>query len=200
MITITATTTMKKLISRFTILFFLIVMTNTLIAQKTNVDLIVKNARIYTVNESFDIVEAMAVDHGKFVAVGADDEIMSSFTSDNIVDAHEKFVYPGFNDGHSHFLGYGIMKSKYANLVGTGSLDEVVERTVVHNNKYPGAWILGRGWDQNDWADISFPTKDKLDKAFPNNPVVLTRIDGHAVLINSKALKLANIDSSTEVD
>lgn len=167
--------------------------------KKTDVDLIVKNASIYTVNDSFDIVEAIAISKGKFVAIGTNSEILTSYSSENIVDAKGKYIYPGFNDGHSHFLGYGMMKTKYADLVGTKSFDEVVERVVSHNNSYPGEWILGRGWDQNDWHDISFPTKEKLDNAFPNKPVVLTRIDGHAVIANSEALTRAGIDSKTTI-
>lgn len=169
-------------------------------AQKVNVDLIVTNAKIYTVNNSFDIVEAMAVDKGTFVAVGTADEILSVYSSNNIINAQGKFVYPGFNDGHSHFLSYGLTATKYANLVGTKSFDEVLERVKDHYNNFPGEWILGRGWDQNDWEDISFPTKEKLDKIFPDNPVVLTRIDGHAVLINSKALELADINVNSNVE
>jgi hypothetical protein len=181
------------------ILFFLIIST-TIMAQKTNVDLIVTNARIYTVNDSFDIVETLVVKDGKFVATGTSAEILSKFSSDKIVDANNKFIYPGFNDGHSHFLGYGLSVTKYANLVGTDSYDEVIERVVDHQIKYPSFWILGRGWDQNDWDEVSFPTNEELDEIFPDNPVVLTRIDGHAVLINSKALKLAGINENSVVD
>ena len=125
---------------------------------------------------------------------------MSKFSSDKIVDANNKVIYPGFNDGHSHFLGYGLSVTKYANLVGTDSYDEVIERVVDHQIKYPSFWILGRGWDQNDWDEVSFPTNEELDEIFPDNPVVLTRIDGHAVLINSKALKLAGINENSVVD
>jgi len=173
----------------------------TTVAQKTNVDLIVTNAKIYTINNSFDIVDAMAINNGKFEAVGTVDDILKKYSSENILDAQGKYVYPGFNDGHSHFLGYGMMKTKYADLVGTSSFDEIIEIVKVHNYMYPtSGWILGRGWDQNDWDDKRFPTKDKLDKAFPNTPVMLTRIDGHAVIVNSAALKLAGIDINTIVD
>ena len=191
---------MKKFIQLSSTLLFLIIMVATTVnAQKVNVDLIVTNAKIYTVNNTFDINEALAVNDGKFVAVGTTDEILSAYTSNNVINAQSNFIYPGFNDGHSHFLGYGLATTKYANLVGTNSYDEVIERTKVHFEKYPGEWILGRGWDQNDWQDISFPTKEKLDIAFPNNPVVLTRIDGHAVVANSKALELADIKANTIV-
>ncbi len=169
------------------------------VAQKTEVDLIVTNASIYTVNDSFDIVDAMAINKGKFVGVGTSNDILKMYSSENIVDAKGKFIYPGFNDGHSHFLGYGMMKTKYADLTGTKSYDEIIEIIKAHNKEYPSEWILGRGWDQNDWSNKQFPTKDKLDKAFPSTPVILTRIDGHAVIINSTALKLAGIDANTVV-
>ncbi|MBC8320764.1 MAG: amidohydrolase [Bacteroidetes bacterium] len=191
---------MTTLLSKIKITLYLVIMATTLIAQKANVDLIITNARIYTVNESFDINEALAVDKGKFVAVGSTDAVLSSFKSDNIVNGQGKFIYPGFNDGHNHFLGYGLMETKYANLVGTASFDEVIDRLADHAKNFPGEWILGRGWDQNDWENISFPTKDKLDKVFPNNPVVLTRIDGHAVIANTQALNRAGIDIVSSVD
>jgi predicted amidohydrolase YtcJ len=191
---------MKLLFFRYKLLIILIMIAPSFYAQDTNVDLIVTNASIYTVNNSFDIVEAMAINKGEFVAVGTVDDILKKYSSDNIVNAQGKYIYPGFNDGHSHFLGYGMMKTKYANLVGTGSFDEIIEIVVAHNDLYTSSWILGRGWDQNDWGDNKFPTKDKLDKIFPNTPVILTRIDGHAIIVNSAALKLAGIDANTMVD
>ena len=174
-------------------------MSSTVVAQKTEVDLIVINASVYTVNNSFDIAEAMAINKGKFVGIETNDDILKTYSSENLVDAQGKFIYPGFNDGHSHFLGYGMMKTKYANLVGSDSFDEIIEIVKAHNELYSSNWILGRGWDQNDWDNKRFPTKDKLDKAFPNTPVILTRIDGHAVIVNSAALKLAGIDANTVV-
>ena len=182
------------------IILFLLIISTTIMAQKTNVDLIVTNATIYTVNDLFEIVDAFVVDNGKFLAMGTIDEILSEFSSDRILDANSKFIYPGFNDGHSHFLGYGLSVTKYANLVGTKSYNEVIERVIDHQKNYPGFWILGRGWDQNDWDKIAFPTKNELDSLFPDNPVVLTRIDGHAVLINSKAIELAGINENSVID
>jgi len=192
-------TTMKTIFFKYKILIFIIMISSVVVAQKIEVDLIVTKASIYTVNNSFDIVEAMAINNGKFVAVGTDDDILESYSSVNIIDAKGKYIYPGFNDGHSHFLGYGMSKTKYANLKETKSYDEIIEIIKIHNKEYPSEWVLGRGWDQNDWIDKSFPTKEKLDKAFPDNPVILTRIDGHAVLVNSTALKLAGISANTTI-
>jgi len=175
-------------------------LTTSVIAQKSKVDLIITNGKIYTVNNNFSIVEALAIVDGKFIAMGSSNEILNKYSSTKVIDARGKFIYPGFNDGHSHFLGYGLTKTKYANLVGTTSFNEVIKITEAHHKKYPGNWILGRGWDQNDWKNKSFPTNEALDKAFPNNPVALTRIDGHAVLVNSEALRLAGITAKTKID
>ena len=167
--------------------------------QKQHVELIVHNARVYTVNAQFEQAEAFAIADGRFVALGASNQILNAYRADEVVDAKGSFIYPGFNDGHSHFMGYGITKTKYTNLVGTISYEDVIGRLLAHFEKYPSEWVLGRGWDQNDWKDQSWPDKEKLDEAFPNNPVVLTRIDGHAILANSKAMQLAGITKKSKV-
>jgi predicted amidohydrolase YtcJ len=166
---------------------------------KEKADLIVRNAKVYTVDDEFALKQAFAVRDGKFIAVGSDDDILEKYDSDDIVDAGGKPVYPGFYDAHCHFFGYGTNLIKRADLVGTTSFEEVVERLKEHHAKYPTDWIEGRGWDQNDWAVKEFPTKDLLDAAFPNNPVYLIRIDGHAALVNSEALKRAGITHKTKV-
>jgi len=178
-----------------TLLIMLQMITIACLAQKQKVGLIVYNAKVYTVNPQFERLEAFAVDKGRFVAIGTSREILDKYTADELVDAKGHFIYPGFNDGHSHFMGYGITKTKYANLVGTTSFDNVIERLVAHFENNPSGWLLGRGWDQNDWEKQSWPTKEKLDAVFPDIPVVITRIDGHAILANSKAMQIAGIDA-----
>lgn len=168
--------------------------------SKQKADLVVYNAVVYTVNPSFDTVSAFAVKDGKFLAVGTNREILDHYKTKQIIDAKGKAVYPGFNDGHSHFLAYGQTLLRWANLVGTKSFDAVLKVLKAHQQKYPEKWILGRGWDQNDWAIQKYPTNEKLDSLFPGHPVVLTRIDGHAVLVSSEALKLAGITASTKID
>ncbi len=193
----------KYRLSQATVLIFLLVigiLAFSACKGKMKVDTIIKNATVYTVNSEFEIVESLAISEGKIVGFGTESEIQSTFRSDNVIDLKGGYVYPGFNDGHSHFLGYGIMQTKYANLVGTKSFEEVVQKVIDHSKKYPGEWILGRGWDQNDWEIIDFPTNDLLNKAFPTTPVALTRIDGHALIVNDAALKLAGIHASTIID
>ena len=168
--------------------------------SKQKADLIVYHAVVYTVNQQFDTVTAFAVKDGKFLATGSDKEILSRYEAKRTIDAHGNAVYPGFNDGHSHFLAYGQTLVRWANLVGTRSFDEVLEVLKSHQKKYPSAWVLGRGWDQNDWPVQKYPVNEKLDELFPGQPVVLTRIDGHAVLASSEALKRAGITGSTKID
>ncbi|GAB4395447.1 MAG: amidohydrolase [Microscillaceae bacterium] len=118
---------------------------------------------------------------------------MKNYTADKIIDAQGKPVYPGFIDAHCHFYNYGRFLQE-VNLVGTKSYAEVLEKLLAHRQEHPEEpWIVGRGWDQNDWAELEFPNKSPLDSLFPNTPVYLTRIDGHAALVNQKALEQAGI-------
>jgi predicted amidohydrolase YtcJ len=181
---------------KFGIIFMMIMMVVTSCKQK--VDLVVYNANVYTVNEKFDLATSFAVDGGRILAVGNDDEIRKSYTSNQMIDAERNAIYPGFNDGHSHFLGYGLSAFN-VNLVGTTSFDEVIERVLDHHKNFPSEWITGRGWDQNDWEEKEFPTKEKLDEAFPDIPVVLRRVDGHALIANSEAMKRAGISATSSI-
>ena len=179
---------------------FLILMTlASCSTQKEKADLIVRNARVYKVDSAFGMAEAFAVKDGRFIAVGSNDEILDHFTSDSILDAGGKPVYPGFFDAHCHFLSYGKTLTD-ADLTGCGSFDEVVKRVEAHSKKSKGSWIKGRGWDQNLWKIKVFPVKDTLDALFPKTPVILIRIDGHAALVNQAALDYAGITAVTKVD
>jgi predicted amidohydrolase YtcJ len=168
-------------------------------SQKEKVDLFVTNARVYTADSTFSTVSAFVVKDGKFLAVGSADELVKAYDADSTADLNGQPVYPGFFDPHSHFLGLGQMLDQ-ADLVSTESYDEIINRLKQFARKHPDAiWLIGRGWDQNDWADKQFPTKEKLDAAFPNIPVALTRIDGHALLVNSKALRLAQVTAGSKL-
>lgn len=163
-------------------------------------DFIVFNATIYTVDSTFSKATALAVKDGKFALVGDSATVFSQYTADSVIDAEGKALYPGLYDAHAHFYGLGQMLDQ-ADLVETQSAEEVVERLKKYQAAHPDrVWIIGRGWDQNDWTTKKFPTKEILDKAFPNNPVYLTRIDGHAAWVNSKALQLGKITAATKVE
>lgn len=171
-----------------------------LLAQKQQADLIVHNAVIYTVNNQFSTAEAFAVKDGKFIWVGSSKDILAQYNAKQKIDANKKSVYPGFYDPHSHFLGLGQMLNQ-CDLVDTKSYEEIIDRLTKFAAEHPDhQWIIGRGWDQNDWPVKVFPTKELLDKAFPNKPVLLTRIDGHAAIINSKAIQLAKISPASKVN
>jgi len=157
------------------------------------------NGTVYTVDSSFTITNSMVVDDGKIVFVGDEKSARSQFEFETETDLKGKFVYPGFIDPHSHFYGYGQTLNR-VNLVGTTSWDEVVSRTVDFASSHKTGWLQGRGWDQNDWIEKSFPTNEKLTKQFPDRPVFLKRIDGHAAIANDFALNLAGITSETKIE
>ena len=163
------------------------------------VDLLVINAKVYTVDDEFSIVEAFAVEGGKIVATGNTEEITAGYTSDNTIDAEGRTILPGFIDAHAHFYGFGL-QLQTVNLTGTKSFEEVVSRIVDFQKEKNVDFIIGRGWDQNDWENKEFPVKDTLDILFPNTPVSITRIDGHALLANQAALDAAGITVDTPVE
>lgn len=159
------------------------------------IDLLVYNAKIYTVDSGFTIAEAMAISEGKILETGSTISLSEKYAAKEKLDAGGKFIYPGFIDAHAHFYRYGL-GLQTENLTGTKSWKEVVERMKLFASDkkiQAGSWVRGRGWDQNDWEIKQFPGKDELDLAFPEHPVLLTRIDGHAAMANQKALDLAGI-------
>ena len=168
-------------------------------SQREAVDLLVTNATVYTVDSTFSKAEAFAVKDGKFVAVGTAADLKAKYEAKQEVDAKGRFVYPGFYDAHCHFYRYSLGLSS-ADLVGTTSWEDVLQRLRTHRQKFPqAAWLLGRGWDQNDWPGKQFPTKEALDRLFPNVPVAIIRVDGHAALVNQKALDLAGVTAATPI-
>jgi predicted amidohydrolase YtcJ len=166
--------------------------------SKKNVSLIISNTKIYTVNDSFSTATCMAIDHGKIVAIGNNVEIQTKFSSSNNIDAKGNTIFPGFIDAHCHFTGYATDMWK-CNLTGTTSFAEIVKKIKDYSATAPMEWIYGRGWDQNDWAVKQFPTKEVFDSLFPNRPVFIKRIDGHAALLNQKALDIAGITINTKI-
>jgi predicted amidohydrolase YtcJ len=170
-----------------------------LAAQQAPADLILTNGRIYTVDDSRPIVTALAVRGGRVAFVG---DTRGALTlrgaQTRVIDLAGRTVIPGMVDAHGHVSGLGEALAN-ADLVGSTSVDEVVARVVAKAQGRPaGQWISGRGWDQNRWGDTRFPTHDKLTAAFPNNPVILGRVDGHAIFVNKKAMELANVTAATK--
>lgn len=151
-------------------------------------DLVVHNARIVTMDSVDHVYQAMAIRDGRIVELGPEQRIRNRYRATRTYDAAGRTIYPGFIDGHCHFLGYGLNKQKI-DLTGARSWSEVLERTRVFAQAHPDrTWIIGRGWDQNLWADKQDPDKDELDRLFPDRPVLLQRIDGHAAVVNQAAM------------
>lgn len=166
-------------------------------AEKKNVDIVLAGA-IYTCDSVLSTTEAIAIKGGEIVAIGDRKQILRQYSADNYISDDSFFIYPGFIDAHCHFSGYALTSYRL-DLIGTTSFNEVLERVTEYekDNKYE--WIYGRGWDQNDWEVKEFPNKSILDSLFPNKPVILKRVDGHAVLCNQKALDMVGITPQTEI-
>ena len=168
------------------------------LSQKTKIDLLVYNATIYTVDPNFSRANGIAVKSGKIIDIGKSAALQSRYEATETLNAKGKFIYPGFIDAHAHFVGYGN-SLQTVNLVGTESWDEVIERTKRFAAENPEGWLLGRGWDQNDWAIKDFPVNERLNELFPNRPVLLTRIDGHAAIANQKALDISGVKAGDKL-
>jgi predicted amidohydrolase YtcJ len=168
------------------------------LGAQTSADLVISNARIYTVDNARPVVSALAIRGSRVLFIGSDAEAKALVTrSTRVIDLHGATVVPGIVDAHAHLLGLGNTLRR-VNLVGSKSYDEVVARVKAWaKDVKPGEWILGRGWDQNRWPTKEFPTHEALSRAFPNNPVLLTRVDGHALLANAKAMELARVTAAT---
>ena len=155
------------------------------------------NGGVYTVNEKQPVAEAIAVNDGRIVGVGSNEEIRARFKSARVIDLKGRFVYPGFIDAHGHVEGLGALLTN-VDLDGTTSVREIQEIVAGSlSSVKPGAWLRGRGWDQNRWPEKSFPTHDMLDVVTKDIPVYLRRVDGHALWVNQKAMDLAKITKAT---
>ncbi|MEI7978958.1 MAG: amidohydrolase [Bacteroidota bacterium] len=166
---------------------------------KEKVDVIYFNGQVYTVDSSLSKQEAFAIKDGQFIAVGSTIFIEKNYESTTKIDLKQQFVYPGLIDAHSHFYGLGRFM-QMVDLTGAKSWDECVERCKNFYETNKPSVLLGRGWDQNLWAKKDFPSNEKLNELFKNIPVLLKRVDGHAAIVNDFTLKLANINSTTEVN
>ncbi|HYG15260.1 MAG TPA: amidohydrolase family protein [Bacteroidia bacterium] len=166
--------------------------------KKNKADTILFNATFYTLNDSLPKTEAIAIKDGKILAAGLKTEIFNAYEPTDTQDLKGAFVYPGFIDGHAHFYGLGVFTSR-ADLTGSQSFDEVLQRVQKFAESNNEPWLQGRGWDQNLWENKQFPDKARLDKLFPDRPVLLKRVDGHAALANQAALDLAGITTKTVI-
>jgi predicted amidohydrolase YtcJ len=167
-------------------------------SNKTAVDSIIIAQRIYIANEAFEVGEAMAISDGKIVAYGTEEEITSTYAAEQTTRT-EGVVYPGFIDAHSHLYGYALTLQR-VDLKNGESLDALIDKTVEFAKTSEEEWVTGRGWDQTTWEEKGTLSNNKLSAYFPDRPVFLKRIDGHAGLANMKALELAGITTSTKIN
>jgi predicted amidohydrolase YtcJ len=152
----------------------------------------VYNAKIYTVDSAFSIAEALAVKNGKIQALGTSKDITKNYFARQKINAQGKSIYPGFIDAHAHFYSYGLSLQR-VDLTGTTGWEDILNRLQTFAKTNTDGWLTGRGWDQNDWPVKEFPSKEKLDELFPDRPLLLTRIDGHAAIANQKAMDMGGI-------
>jgi predicted amidohydrolase YtcJ len=161
-------------------------------------DVVLKNGNVYTNRDGSPRAEAIAIKDGRIVKVGTNIEIVPyEQVAKRVIDLKGRTVVPGLVDAHVHLSGIG-QREAMLNLEGIASLEEFLAtvRTEVGKKK-SGEWVKGRGWIETFWKPPVFPTRADLDKVAPDNPVLLTRADGHASVVNSAALRLAGIDKST---
>src|SRR5215510_1013691 len=168
------------------------------LAQIQPADLVLKNANIYTVDDSKPHAQAVAVKGDKIVFVGSDADVQAYVgPSTRLLDLKGATVVPGLTDAHYHFLGVGARELTF-NLEGTKSLQDLLGRVKERvAAAKPSEWIVGRGWIETFWNPPIFHTRTNLDKVSPNNTVILGRADGHGAVVNSATLKVAGIDRNT---
>lgn len=161
-------------------------------ASQEKIDLLIHHATIYTVDSSFSTAEALAVKDGRILETGSNEALLKKYAAKESIDAKGQFIYPGFIDAHAHFFGYG-QSLQTADLNGTTSWQAILDTLSSFAKTHPDGWLLGRGWDQNDWDNKEFPSNEALNTLFPDRPVLLSRVDGHAAIANAKALELAGV-------
>ncbi len=161
-------------------------------------DLVLYNSKIYTADSINTVAESVAIKDDSIIFVGSNKDIESYKCNAVIMDLSDAFVYPGFIDAHVHLKGTGY-RELTLNLQGSKSLKEMLTSVQIYANKIAkGEWVVGRGWIEKKWPEGRFPTKEELDLISSDKPILLERADGHAVIVNSYALSLANITSMTE--
>ena len=159
-----------------------------------SVDLIIHNARIHALTEMGEVMEAIAIRDGKIVEVGPERQILNKYSADEYIDAQLKDMYPGFTDAHAHLLNYARLKLS-VDLVGCKSYEEMITRIKDYQKKHNRGFIIGRGWDQSIWPEGEMPSNDLLSETFPDLPVCLFRIDGHALLANDLLIDSSHVYS-----
>ena len=184
---------------KFTIVLLNFVFAINMLGQsKPTADLIITNAKVWTVDKAHPTAQAVAILGDRIIAVGSNAEVeVLRSAATKVIDAHGKLLLPGFNDAHVHFVDGGLQLDS-VQLNDAASTDEFVRRIAEQAKKTPkGEWIEGGDWDETKWSPPHLPTKDLIDPGTPDNPAFIGRYDGHAALANSAALRLAGVTAQT---
>ncbi len=186
---------LKSLVSRLLLSALILILA---CVPRSKVDMILTGGTIITLDPYLPPAQALAIVDGRILTVGRVEEVRAlAGLGTKRIDLKGAVVLPGLTDSHFHLLGFGRSLNELQ-LAGTGSIEEVARMVAAKTRELPpGAWITGRGWDQNDWPVKRFPTRGMLDKVAPDNPVYLRRVDGHALWVNTKVLLLAGINDET---
>ena len=163
-----------------------------------SVDTIIHNAKVHTMDQQETVEEAIAIRDGKIVEVGPERQILNKYSAEEYIDVEGRDVYPGWVDAHGHIMNYSRMKLS-VDLVGCTSFNEMLRRIEKYQKKHNRPFIIGRGWDQSLWGD-EMPTNEKLNKLYPDIPVCLFRIDGHALLANDYLIKKSDVFTKFQED
>lgn len=182
---------MKHLLYIATIL---IVLTLSSCFKGESVDIIIHNARVHTLTELEEVMDAIALRDGKIIEVGPERQILNKYSAKEYIDAGLKDIYPGFTDAHAHLMSYARLKLS-VDLVGCKSYEEMINRIKDYQKGHDHDFIIGRGWDQSIWAEGEMPSNDLLNEIFPDLPVCLFRIDGHALLANDLLIDSSQVYS-----
>ncbi|NTX56615.1 amidohydrolase [Myxococcus sp. CA039A] len=155
--------------------------------------------RIRTLDAARPVVEALAVREGKVLATGTRDEVLAAAgVGARVVDLGEATVVPGLTDSHGHLSALGQWEATVSLLGATSKAEALARVASAPSTSFQGEWLVGQGWDQNDWTEKAFPTRQDLDAKHPDVPVMLARIDGHAAWVNSEALRRAGVTRDTK--
>src|SRR6266404_8347257 len=181
------------------VLFLLALVLQSAQSKTEPADLVFKNGNIYTVDERQPHAEAIGVKAGKIIFVGSNKAARAyEGKGTQVIDLHGNTVVPGMTDSHYHLMGVGE-REMTLNLEGTTSLEDFLAKVKARVDRAkPGEWVTGRGWIETFWKPPVFPTRWDLDKIAPDNPVFLTRADGHGAVANSAALKIGGVTKESK--
>ena len=164
--------------------------------EKIEVDFISHNGTIFSMDDNFNIYEAIAIKNGKILALGKNDQILNKYSSIETIDLKGLFAYPGFIDAHCHFLAYGLQQGM-VDVSSAKSFHEIINILKKNIDKENNRWLIGYGWDQNQWKDKNWPNNSLLNEHFKDLNIVLHRIDGHVIMVNEMAIKTAKVALDT---